>query len=274
MNEFENLDDEERLKAENDFLKMKLALERGMQLNMGGGADLPPEVENEFLKHIQEFERQFDQEKTIRLVDKIGNPGHFRKVAEIPDESLIDAYEELLGHLGKHGICFEVLSPNIDIRELYRFITEELFEHEMEDISIPGMFTHFIYDEFYPDPVYDNSRIAHDLVADIFSERDLFYEIHYSKDGFTFNGASHNFESFKAIIQRFKSVYDGIVLESCNVDECVVNNSDCVVKGNYHATATIDGSENIYSGKFKINFLKTDIGYWEVRELAIEGFNP
>ncbi|HRO44637.1 hypothetical protein [Agriterribacter sp.] len=32
MNDFDNLSDEERLKAENDFLKMKLMLEKGPNL--------------------------------------------------------------------------------------------------------------------------------------------------------------------------------------------------------------------------------------------------
>ena len=55
---------EEQLKAENDFLKMKLMLEKGAEFHTSGDSmELPPEAENMFLKNIMEFERQFDQDQ-------------------------------------------------------------------------------------------------------------------------------------------------------------------------------------------------------------------
>lgn len=48
--DFSHLDEEERLRAENEFLKMKLMLERGAQFGLGENIDLPAETENQFLK--------------------------------------------------------------------------------------------------------------------------------------------------------------------------------------------------------------------------------
>ena len=49
--EYEQLSEKEKLKAENDFLKMKMMLEKGAQFGAGPNSmELPPELENEFLK--------------------------------------------------------------------------------------------------------------------------------------------------------------------------------------------------------------------------------
>jgi len=38
---------------------------------------------------------------------------------------------------------------------LYRFITEELFKEELDDIKIEGMTHHYIYEEFHPNHEHD-----------------------------------------------------------------------------------------------------------------------
>lgn len=71
--EFDHLNKDERLKAENEFLKMKIMLERGAQFGYGENKPLPPEIENEFLKNIVAFEEQFEEHKRIKVFDKIGH---------------------------------------------------------------------------------------------------------------------------------------------------------------------------------------------------------
>ncbi|MEJ0104653.1 MAG: hypothetical protein WDO19_19745 [Bacteroidota bacterium] len=50
--DFSHLNEEDRLKAENDFLKMKLMLEHGAQFDEMENNELPAEIENEFLNNI------------------------------------------------------------------------------------------------------------------------------------------------------------------------------------------------------------------------------
>ncbi|HEY5368676.1 MAG TPA: hypothetical protein VIJ75_06765 [Hanamia sp.] len=63
MNEENNLpeeekfsdDPEENLRLQNDFLEMKMMAESGAWF--GGEGGLPPEIENQFLKNVMEFEK-------------------------------------------------------------------------------------------------------------------------------------------------------------------------------------------------------------------------
>src|SRR5438046_2031878 len=103
MEEFENMSEEEKLKMENDFLKMKMMLERGAEFEKTEeGDELPADIENQFLRNIMEFEKQFDQHKIITVFDKIGNPTQFKPVNEIPDDAIEEAWTELYNYMHDH----------------------------------------------------------------------------------------------------------------------------------------------------------------------------
>ncbi|MEI9806727.1 MAG: hypothetical protein WDO16_01940 [Bacteroidota bacterium] len=138
-------------KPRTTFLKMKLMLERGASFGGNENNELPPEIENQFLNNVMAFEDHFQDYKMIKVFDKIGRPHHFKPASEIPDDEIKKAWSELQAHLNEHSIDLDVCSPNIPVRELYRFAVEELFEQEMDDMDMPGWTTHFIYDEFHPD---------------------------------------------------------------------------------------------------------------------------
>ena len=138
MEEFENMSEEEKLKAENDFLKMKMMLERGAEFEKTEkGNELSADIENQFLRNIMEFEKQFDQHKITTVYDKIGRPSQFKPVTEIPDTEIEDAWNELYNYMFDHGVDLTATNPNVTARELYRFTTEELFEHQTDDIVSP-----------------------------------------------------------------------------------------------------------------------------------------
>ncbi|MBS1745276.1 MAG: hypothetical protein JST21_03790 [Bacteroidetes bacterium] len=239
MEDFNHLEGDEKLKAENAFLKMKLMLENGCEFAGTENNELPAEIENEFLNNIVDFEKQFAEKKSKKVFDVIGRPAHFKPVAEIPDEDIDTAWKELRKHLNDHGIDMDACSPNISVRELYRFTTEELFEHETGGMAIPGWSMNYIYDEFHPDPIYENSRlVGQDLFHDIFSKRDLFYEIHYCKGGFDFNDCQYaDYNVYAEMINNFKSLFDKIKIKKFKVEDCSVQDNDCWVKGHYKAIA-------------------------------------
>jgi hypothetical protein len=114
MSEFENLNEEERLKAENEFLKMKIMLEHGADFHkIEEGNMLPPGVENEFLNNIIEFEKQFQSQKRIKVFDKIGRPQQFRAVNEIPGAEIEQAWQNLSAYMQEHGIELSAGSPRL-----------------------------------------------------------------------------------------------------------------------------------------------------------------
>jgi hypothetical protein len=276
VEEYNQQDDEEKLKAENQFLKMKLMLEKGASFGGSSGQELPAGIENQFLKNIMEYEKQFDEHKTIKVFDKIGRPSHFKSVAKIPDDRIDHAWEKLREYLSQFSISLSACSPNISSRELYRFTTEELFYYEMDDMNIPGMMTGFIYDEFHPDPVYDNTRLVEqNLFINIFSKSDLFNEIDYDKQGFIFNGHLYKTrESFSEKINLFKSLFNEIELTEHVTSGCDVQSTGCVVKGNYKAIAKNEGGEIVFDGDFRVELILNDMGYWNFKKIQINGFNP
>jgi hypothetical protein len=267
----------EELKAENDFLKMKLMLEHGAQFGgMEEGPSVPPEIENAFLKNIGEFEEQWAKVSYITVFDKIGRPTHFKPADEIEADEIKVAWQELSSLLNANGLELHVCSPNINERELYRFTIEELFRQETEDLNIDGMSTIFIYDEFHPDPLYENTRmVEEELFRDIFCKREVYNEIHYDKKGFLFNDKEYSsWLPFSQLINNFKSAFDEIDLVNIETTSCQVQDDECIVKGNYGATATATAGDTDFRGNFEIKLIKGDLEYWYFSTISIGGFDP
>lgn len=274
--DFSDLEEQERLKAENEYLKMKLMLEKGAKFGGDDELEIDPQIENQFLKNVIEFEKQFDEHKTIKIFDKIGKPTQFRPVAEVPDAEIDKAWQDLYDHLYKYSIELSVCSPNISARELYRFATEELFELQMDDISVPGMIHGFIYDEFHPDPVYDNTRTAmEECISYIMEKEHLKWTHNFNKDKLRLN---EHFpltrEELKLLINRFKDAYDDIQLTELGNKSCIIENDKCQVTGDYKMI-TRNGTEKCeFAGSWEVSFnLEKEFGYWHITEIRIEGIS-
>lgn len=277
MEHSEDLNEEENLKNENEFLKMKLMLEQGAQFgNIQSDSELPAEIQNQFLKNIIEFEKQFEEHKTIKLFDKMERPTHFKSVSKIPEEEIDNAWNELNTYLRKYGIELSVCSPNIGKKELYRFATEELFKHEMDDMNLPGMMTGFIYDEFYPDHEYENKRTAvDDCIQPILEKEPFEWMHHFRHENLRLN---ENYpllqEEFKNLVNLFKASFEDIILEEIDDPVCTISEKLCDVKGDYSLKAALPTEKIILKGKWSVEFeLDEDLGYWYIINVQIEGIN-
>ena len=275
MKSFDRLAEEDRLKAENEFLKMKLMLEHGAAFDSNENNGLPAELENLFLNNVATFEKQFADHKTIKIFDKIGRPGHFKPANEIPESEITKAWNELHDYLNEYGLDLNVCSPNISSRELYRFTIEELFEEETDDMDLPGWTTNFIYDEFHPDPVYDNSRmVENDLFREIFRKEEMFSEYSFVKKEILFNGKSYkNYQALKTMISLFQSAFDEITLEECTITSCEVEETISIVKGKYRANAKTGNDEMFFEGNFSVELLLGNFGYWDMKKIDIENLH-
>ncbi|MEP7317692.1 MAG: hypothetical protein ABI921_03095 [Panacibacter sp.] len=276
MDEFKNLNDDEKLKAENDFLKMKMMLEHGAEFpSADAGNSLPPEVENQFLRNILEFEKQFDQRKTTTVYDKLGQPKQFKPADEIDDDHIEEAWEELHSFMMQRGIELSVISPNIDERELYRFTIEELFEHEIDDINVPGITDGFIYDEFYPDYEYENTNIAIDDCIKLILTKEVVDLVHHVAKKITLNNHENlTPESYTTIINQFKNAFDDIELYSVEAESYTVEETVCTVKGNYVAQGIIDHDKVEWKDTWTVVFnFDDDLGYWQIVTVLIQNIN-
>lgn len=276
MEEFDNMSDEERLKAENDFLKMKLMLERGAEFEKAEGEnELPADLENKFLKNILEYEKQFDQNKVTTVFDKIGRPDHFKPVNEISDDAIDEEWTHLHNHLVEHGIDLSVNNPNVSTRELYRFTTEELFEHETEDVNVQGMISGFLYDDFYPDYEFENTRAAvEDCIKMIFSTEPVKQIFGYAKKITLNEHKDLNEEKFKGIINQFKEAFDDIDFHDAEALSCSIEETTCTVKGTYSATGIIGKDKLEWNNEWTVLFHFDDnLGYWEIVTVLIQNIN-
>jgi hypothetical protein len=263
----------EKLEAENDFMKMKLMLERGAEFGGGEDQEVDPLIENMFLKNVIEFEKQCEERKTIRLFDKIGKPEHFKPADQIPDEEISKEWENISGYLLEHGISLGVCSPNISKRELYRFTVEELFAYEMDDIDVPGLIHGFIYDEFHPDHLYDNARMAmEDCISIILRKEPMEWTMPFRDTDLRLNDRFPlAIGDLKDIINRFKSVYDDIDLEDLKQESSIIENDQAWVEGSYLVKVRSGKELSSLSGNWKVALeLHEEMEYWRITSVFIE----
>ncbi len=275
---FPHLNDDEQFKAENDFLKMKLMLEHGAKFPDEDALQTPlsPSIEHDFLKYIMAFEEQSKNPTYIKVYDRIGRPRHFLPSREISDEEVQQAWKTLDTLLRKHNISLDVCSPNISVRELYRFTIEELFDYEMSDMNLPGMMTNFIYDEFHPDPVYDNTRMAiEDCIEYILKKIPMEWMPVFVDQELRLNHhSSITADEFKQKVNTFKAGYDDLVINSIICDSCNVQEDACEVAGSYSVTAVTDIQSCMLSGNWVVHINRDkELGYWYIHGVEISGIN-
>ena len=165
--------------------------------------------------------------------------------------------------------------PNISARELYRFTTEELFEYEMDDMYVPGMMTNFIYDEFHPDYIYDNSCTACDCIRQMFIKEAIEWDYDFRKENLRLNNHFPvTIKALEKIASHFKSSYDQLEVENVEHTSCNITGDNCIVTGVYSATATSNHQPVMFSGNWTVKFeFNEEWGYWHIYEMQMEGID-
>lgn len=130
---------------------------------------LSPEVENEWLDRVLEFERQFEQAGYITVRERIGDPP-IQPLSDLPLYAVGEAVMTLLELLATHGIAVDFLG-DVDELEAYRYLTEELLDEEIDDIRVEGMVTHFTYST----PEYDVQMWVENFVLDLFTHEKEYF---------------------------------------------------------------------------------------------------
>jgi hypothetical protein len=161
---------------------------------------LSPELENEWLDHVLEFERQFEQAERITVRQRIGDPP-IQSLSDLPLHAVGEAVTALLDLLAAHGIAVDFLG-DVDELEAYRYLTQELLDQEMDDIRVEGMITHFTYST----PEYDVQMWVEDFVLDVFThEKEYFLPGLAKQPLFNAQGEPITAEQFQ---QRIEAVWE------------------------------------------------------------------
>ncbi len=250
----DEIDDElEKLRIDNELKKMKLMLEHGAIIT--GPSDtkaVHPLIENEFLNSVEAFENSFRNAKPILLYDFIERPV-FIPVADIPDSQVSVELDRIMNMLNKNGIQLDTLC-DVEEREIYRFVTEELFVHEMDNMRIPGMMTCFIYEEFHPNHEYDLRRYSFEGIEAFLNKEAEYYEGHFTKEAVE-----------SAWFRTFRDAFGSFSIQHFEITDITTGDINALVSFNIDFTGIIEGStlKQNYAGTGSIEFLY-QYGYWYI----------
>jgi predicted HicB family RNase H-like nuclease len=199
---------ESDINDENEFLKLKMMAEFGG--NFMGSENLPADVENMFLKQIMIFHKRQNDAKLVPIYKYIGEP-EYNHVNDLSEKEVTRDLKKIMRLLKKYNIGLEVLAPTPE-REIYRFITEELFKHEIEDTKVKGWVNQFIYEEFHPNAEYDVKNAVHFALLSLFDKEAAFFHEQFSETMKDRLGLSTDSEELREKIEAFQSQFYNVTL--------------------------------------------------------------
>lgn len=107
------------------------------------------EIDEEILEKIKNIKKTKGKIEFVKIKNLIGNP-ELKSVNKITDRNLKKELNKLYELLGKNNI-FIYFKNEYDLREKYRFITEEVLEQKIEKLPNVNMSIKFIYEDFHPE---------------------------------------------------------------------------------------------------------------------------
>lgn len=266
-NKHHNKDDE--LRAENAVLRLKLEQEFGMLDSSGSMED--PKMENDWLRHIYNIEKQAKERKTIAVYDFLGRPD-FKRPEDLHSDELERELDRLM------TLCYEkrVLIDNLydcPPEELYRFIVEDLFPYQTDDFAYPGTATWFIYEDFYPNHERDIADYCCDTLSYIlFGEWDDYWFKTIMSEKVLLNGKTHDKLELKSILKVYAEAHEHIEIEEFE-DERIQFDLQ-METGSYSAQLYCYNEQTKMECRSSIRFgLKFEISMWVINAIQLPSFS-
>ena len=169
----------------------------------------PPEPYRTWEEYFDDFDRQLEEALPVTVRQRIGNP-KIRSADEISDSEMEEELDKLIELLYANNIVIDFIH-DIEDRKAYHFITEELLNETMDDIRIPDMYSHFIYEEFHPNDEDDVELWTGEFLDIFFKEGTggLFIPIG-DKELYNADGKPITQKEFKKEIDEFHALYPAI----------------------------------------------------------------
>ena len=259
VNEMDEKMPELSIEDDNKFKRLKLELEHNANFS-AINPDIPPEVESMFLDNVMQFENQFKNSKQITILEKIGNR-KLIKSEHLTAEKLEEDLEQLFSLLEQHNIILDVLYDyENESKLLYDFITLEFINHETNDISIPGMMSHFTYEEFYPNHHEDLKKESLEFWTRFLGEKNEHF------DEFILGDLENSDEliNFRDAFERFTEVNIDIEKIEISMEQ---ENGSAVVKLNFEGI--VDSQNKITFNCECVMSFRYQYEYWFLTEAEI-----
>ncbi|MHC1775140.1 MAG: hypothetical protein AB9834_06945 [Lentimicrobium sp.] len=251
-------EDYKDLRQENEFMKMKLMLERGANFDTQEGSNsLDPSIENEFLKNIELFEAAYENSKMVKLYDFIGRP-EFPAPDSISSDRIEEELDKLISFLNERDISLTTLCP-VDPDVLYRFIVEELFETEKEDVHLEGVVSCYTYEDFHPNDEYNLGQSTKDFLNDLFYTGEDFYTYHLANDF-----------ADKQKLPDFRKLFASSSVPEVEINQIEIENDRAKVTAFVSVVFASEEStiEQKFTGECLLSFIHIDV-YWYVSDIML-----
>lgn len=255
------------LRQENELTKLKIQAEFGLEMHDGNG--LNPAIENIWLNNILNYERAAAKNEQVTIREKLGNPT-FKPVEQVSDDEMVEALHSLMETLLRGNIVIDSLAGASD-REMYRFITQELLEHETDKNTPTNMLVCFIYEEFHPNHEYDIRRRANDLFEALASEKEIDFDYHVSsgEDG---EAGDIKCETLKRKLSLFKNAFDSVSVDKYEITSVEITDDTAEVAFDFSLSLLPAESRTKHgisgSGKFR---LINQYDWWSIFEIDMKG---
>lgn len=265
---------EEKLHIENELLKLKMQAELGAHFHSEN--DLPAAMENMFLKNILAFHQSSDLHKTIKIFDKLSNP-KIKNALDLTDEQLTEELAGLELLLQKNNIEVSYLYE-YDNRKKYVFLTEELFDVEIDDVTIEGMKNHFIYEEFHPNHEADIKKQAENFINAWFNQKITTDNWELSDE---FVLPERKTLSKQQVVDQIHNIFS-LSSRFINGRYDIIDTSFQLMENDTgmgyaegalgYRVVLANGETQVISGPFKLYFALS-YGYWQIIHLVFPGFS-
>ena len=262
-----NFSYQEMLRHENAITRLKIQAEFGIELNTI--SEMNPAVENMWLNQILEYERLM-QNKKMMTVGSLLTQSSYRSADELDDEEISNALHEIMSELLKNNILVDAIS-DVDDREMYRFITEDLVNEEVSDSMPQNMLCCYMYDEFYPDDERDVREIAEEFFKWATTGNEEEYSLFMCKDQDT-EESDINFKKLRRRLQLFTNAFDEINLEKFEVDSVELDGQKALVRFDCRMKVLPPGNKYFHeiSGPGTIHFEKLSES-WKIVAMEMAG---
>lgn len=262
-------------------IKKKELEEKFGMVFSGINEELSTELEDGWLNYIEKFEEQYATQKTTTVWDYIGKP-EYKIVNELSNDEILVELNALLELMQIKGISLNTLSE-VDDRELYRFITEELFIYEIDDMHIPGMQNCFTYEEFHPNAHLDIEHAyeyflnftlgkSPNIVREGYDMLYIDTENHLNK-----NGEKMDSIAVETFLNNFLNTFDFFTIESHKIISIDINSekNDALLNFNIHYIGCFNKSfETItFKGNGTFKLKPSEYGGWNIYSIDMPGLS-
>jgi hypothetical protein len=270
-------DPAENLRIENELMKIKLKAQYGDAFQMDSNAALAPDIENQFLKNILAFEESYNKGDFITLYESIGKPD-YKSADEMDAAELKEAVTQLLELLNQHQVNLDFTDGPYEDAAVYRFITEELFNQEVDKEPVDGMIMSYIYEEFHPNHKASIEHSTHQFLKEWFSRSFEKNEFILSEHIITADGIQMQREGLLEKLRLFFDAFKNFSDDGYNIDNTSFELQPDDERGMGFAEgmlkyeAEIDNGEMIhFEGPYKL-YMQMEYNEWSVFYFVMPGF--